>query len=89
MKPIPVRLFPEFGLVSLNDSVVVPPVVIVDVPKDFNMAGGERTVRLAIATAEVPEAAERLRQAGANGVLLPYTLVGEHLAGLLYERLML
>jgi Kef-type K+ transport system membrane component KefB len=42
-----------------------------------------------IATADVPEQAERLRQAGANGVLLPYTLVGEHLAGLLYERLML
>jgi voltage-gated potassium channel Kch len=42
-----------------------------------------------IATADLPAQAERLRAAGANGVLLPYTLVGEHLAGLLYERLML
>ncbi len=42
-----------------------------------------------IATADVPAMAERLREAGANTVLLPYSLVGEHLAGLLYERLML
>ncbi len=42
-----------------------------------------------IATADLPAQAERLRAAGAVSVLLPYTLVGEQLAGLLYERLML
>jgi Kef-type K+ transport system membrane component KefB len=41
-----------------------------------------------IATADVPDQAERLRRAGASSVLMPYALVGEHLAGLLYERLM-
>jgi Kef-type K+ transport system membrane component KefB len=40
-----------------------------------------------IATADIPDQAERLRQAGANGVLLPYTLIGEHLAALVGEHL--
>lgn len=58
VKAMPVILFPEFGLVSLNDSVVVPPVLIVDAAKDFNMAGGARTTRVAIDVVEVPPSLE-------------------------------
>jgi voltage-gated potassium channel Kch len=42
-----------------------------------------------IATADIPEQAERMRQAGASAVIMPYALVGEQVSSLLYERLML